>query len=253
MAVSILPQKTFVKRLIGEQAEVLVLLPPGANPAVYEPSPRQAAALARAVLYFRAGVPFEGAWMARIQSAAPRLKIVHLNDGIPVEDHDPHTWLSPPIVYGQIDTMAREFIAAFPQESRSITQNKVQFQQEIKTLDQTIAKRLAPYRNRAILVMHPSWNYFARTYHLRLLVVEEHGRERGAGSMARLIESARKEGIKTVYGQPEFDQRPAAVIAREIGGRVQLARPLSEEWQESLDQFSQELVAEFQKERSARP
>jgi zinc transport system substrate-binding protein len=80
--VSIQPQKYFVERIGGDAVDVKVMVDPGAHPAVYEPSPRQMAALSRADLYFAAGVPFEDAWLKKIQAANPDLKIVHTDDWI---------------------------------------------------------------------------------------------------------------------------------------------------------------------------
>ncbi len=39
VAVSVLPQKYFVERIIGDSINIIVVVPPGANPATYEPSP----------------------------------------------------------------------------------------------------------------------------------------------------------------------------------------------------------------------
>ena len=39
--VSILPQQFFVQQIGGERVEVRVMVAPGANPATYEPTPRQ--------------------------------------------------------------------------------------------------------------------------------------------------------------------------------------------------------------------
>ena len=64
--VSILPQQYFVQQIGGDHVEVQVMVPPGASPATYEPSPRQMVGLAKARLYFAIGVPFEAAWMDKI-------------------------------------------------------------------------------------------------------------------------------------------------------------------------------------------
>ncbi|MBT4412388.1 MAG: zinc ABC transporter solute-binding protein, partial [Bacteroidetes bacterium] len=45
VSVSILPQKYFIEALSGDHFTINVLIPTGANPASYEPSPRQMTAL----------------------------------------------------------------------------------------------------------------------------------------------------------------------------------------------------------------
>ena len=57
--VSIVPQKYFVERIGGESVKVSIMVQPGANPATYEPKPRQMVALSKAKAYFAIGVPFD--------------------------------------------------------------------------------------------------------------------------------------------------------------------------------------------------
>lgn len=80
--VSILPQKYFLEKVGGEHVTPHVMVQPGASPAIYEPKPRQMAALSEASVYFAIGVPFENAWLQRFASANPGLKIVHSEKNI---------------------------------------------------------------------------------------------------------------------------------------------------------------------------
>ncbi|HOI52302.1 MAG TPA: zinc ABC transporter substrate-binding protein, partial [Azonexus sp.] len=76
VGVSLLPMQTFVERIGGEHVRAVVLVPPGKSPASYEPTPKQMQALAAAPLYFRIGVPFEKAWLPRLQQALPGLRLI---------------------------------------------------------------------------------------------------------------------------------------------------------------------------------
>jgi zinc transport system substrate-binding protein len=80
--VSIVPQEYFVERIGGERVKVQALVKPGSSPATYEPSPRQMAALSEATLYFRIGVPFEEAFLPKIESTMKTLKIVDTRKGV---------------------------------------------------------------------------------------------------------------------------------------------------------------------------
>ena len=88
--VSILPQQTFVERVGGEHVHVTSLTRPGQSPEAFEPTPRQVAALAQADLFVGTGMPFETAWMARLQAANPRMRVLDAREGItllPAGDH----------------------------------------------------------------------------------------------------------------------------------------------------------------------
>ncbi len=93
IVVSIVPQQYFVERLGGEHVAVSVMVPPGASPATYEPKPSQMAALANARLYLAIDVPFEKAWLPRIASANPSMRVAHTDKGIeklPMAAHHHH-------------------------------------------------------------------------------------------------------------------------------------------------------------------
>lgn len=75
--VSIAPQKYFVRQIGKELVDVQVMVQPGANPATYEPKPKQMADLSKTEVYFAMGVPFEKAWLKKIAATNPELKVVH--------------------------------------------------------------------------------------------------------------------------------------------------------------------------------
>ena len=59
IAVSIVPQETFVKAVVGDNFDIVTLIPPGYSPENHEPKAETMAKLERASLYFAIGVPTE--------------------------------------------------------------------------------------------------------------------------------------------------------------------------------------------------
>ena len=53
--VSVLPQKYFVEQIVGDHYNVNVMIPPGASPVTYEPTPMQMKELSKSFVYFRIG------------------------------------------------------------------------------------------------------------------------------------------------------------------------------------------------------
>jgi len=86
--VSVLPQKYFVERIAGDNAEVHVMVLPGHSPATYEPTPSQMKKISRAEMYFRIGVPFEEIWMKKLRQLNPELEVVDTRDGITLRPMD---------------------------------------------------------------------------------------------------------------------------------------------------------------------
>lgn len=83
IAVSILPQDYFVSRIAGDLVSVNVMIPPGASPATYEPTPSQLTSLSKTDLYLKMGYTgFEMAWMDKLSSASKQMTIVNLSEGV---------------------------------------------------------------------------------------------------------------------------------------------------------------------------
>lgn len=253
VAVSILPQQQFVEEIAGIHAKVTVMVPPGADPHHYEPKPSQMAQLSTAQLYFAIGVPFEKAWLPRFHDAAKNLTIVDVSAGIhklPIEGHhhhveghhtaheghhetlDPHVWLSPKNVRIIAQNILEALSKADPVNAERYHKNFTLFCKKIDALDAEFTELFAeiPGKNRAFMVFHPSWGYFANAYGLTQIPVEQQGREPSPKDLARLIRLAKEHGIKVVFVQPQFAQRSAAAIASGIDGKVVPADPLARDW-----------------------
>lgn len=83
ITVSILPQEYFVSRIAGDLFSINVMIPPGASPATYEPTPAQLASLSKTDLYLKMGYTgFEMAWMDKLHSANRQMTIVNLSEGV---------------------------------------------------------------------------------------------------------------------------------------------------------------------------
>ena len=55
ITVSILPQKYFVEKITGDHFNINVMIPPGASPVTYEPTPKQMKELSKSFAYLRIG------------------------------------------------------------------------------------------------------------------------------------------------------------------------------------------------------
>lgn len=265
---SVLPVQAFVEAVGGERVDTEVMVLPGQSPATYDPSPKQVAALAEADLYVRVGVPFEAAWMRRIEAANPRMAILDLREGLPLRtqeahdheddpdhghghDHDgadkaaemdPHIWTSPLLVR-QMAVAIRDALSALdPEGAATYARNQERLDAELLALHERLQQRLSGLEHRSFMVYHPAWGYFADTYALEQIPIERAGKEPGPRRLSALIEQAKATGTHTIIVQPEFDQRTARQLAKNINGRVAPATPLAADYVDNLERFAQLLV-----------
>ena len=245
--VSIVPQKYFVERIGGEAVQVEVMVPPGANPDIYEPGPRQLKALTRADAYLSIDVPFEKAWLERFRAVNPRMEMADAGKGIqrlgPVENPDPHIWLSPELVKQQARNIHDLLLRLDKSRAEQYQKNLQSFLVDADRLDQSIRKKLSALNKRTFLTFHPAWAYFARAYNLEMMAIETEGQEPGPAELARLIRRAKEHNIRLIFVQPEFNARTAELIARELKGRTFAVSPLAYDWPGNLMKIA-EAIAE---------
>ncbi len=246
VAVSILPQKRFVEKLVGDEVRVLVMVGPGQSPATYEPTPKQMAALTGAALYLSTGLPFERVWLPRIRQACDGLQVVDTTRGIPRRgmashhghDHggerDPHFWTDPGLVARSLPALAEALATANPAGAVRYRARAADFAVELEALDKEIRVLLARAAGKCFLVFHPSWGYFADAYGLRQLPIEIEGKSPGARSLAATIDRARGEGVRAIFVQRQFAGGAARAVAEALDARLIQVDPLAENYCENL-------------------
>jgi zinc transport system substrate-binding protein len=153
------------------------------------------------------------------------------------EEHgtpDPHIWLSPTLVVRQLEVMTSALIEIFPEHRAFFSDNLKTLISSVNAVDEKIRQMLANSRGNQFMVFHPSWGYFARDYGLLQVPVEFEGKNPKPAQVRELIEHARNKNIKVIFAQPQFSQKSATTIAREIGGQVVIADPLALDWGKNL-------------------
>lgn len=259
VTVSILPQKTFVEKIAGDDFKVNLLLPPGASPAAFTLLPSQLKDIAQSKVWFRAGyIGFEYSWKEKIENANRNMKIVDLSEGLdlirsgqtPGEINsyrgiNPHTWMSPPLVKQMARHIADELSVLNPGKKAAYNNNYLKFAEEIDQLDKKIRSELKEYNGRSFIMFHPSLSYYAREYGLNEYSLEPGGKQPTPQRMAEVVKLARKEGIGVIYIQSDLDREQARVFAEEIDGEIIEMWPLNPEWVDNLKEITAMLIRNF--------
>jgi zinc transport system substrate-binding protein len=243
--VSILPQKTFVEKIAGDDFQIEVLIPHGANPTTYSLLPAQMASVEKAILWFRMGyVGFELSWADKIIESARDLKVSDLSVNVDLivtnvdnelrQGVDPHFWLSPKEVRKMAVTIRDELVTINPEMT---DQYNLGLQKLLKEIDETelqVRQLLDEFQGRTFISFHPSLSYFARDFGLQQLSIEQGGKEPTSSHIARLTDIARTENIRVIYIQSDFDRENARMFAQEIKGEAIQVWPLNPEWSENM-------------------
>jgi zinc transport system substrate-binding protein len=236
LIVSIEPLRYIVEEIVGGDFAVEVLVPSGASPETYEPTPRQMKAMEDARLVFSTGViDFEGVVLDKV--ASPE-RFVDLSAGIELvasnhnhehahhdkHEHatnshsgvDPHIWVSPRALAQMARTTYLEIHELYP-DSTSYTAGYEQLAARLTKLDRSVSERLATSTVRSFMIFHPALTYYARDYGLRQIALETDGKEPSARELAATVALAHTENMSKVLYQSEFPRRIVEVAAAEIG------------------------------------
>jgi zinc transport system substrate-binding protein len=237
ICVSIPPQAYLVKRIIGDEQTIGIMIPPGSAPPTYSPTPSQIRDLHNCKLYVKLGHPdflFEKKHIDPYLKKHANLRVVNMADSLDIIPGDVHIWLSP--AYMRI--AARRIYAAlkevYPDRQDELRQNYLLLSEDINTLDKDLQKIFRGREGTEFLSMHPSWTYFARDYGLKQLSVHEENKSPSVKQLTELIDHASEAGIDVIFVQKEFAFQQTDVLARELNARVLVLNPLSEAWLENL-------------------
>ena len=231
---TIVPLADFARQVGGARAEVTLLLPAGASPHTYEPTPKTVHEISKAKIFIRIGAGLEF-WADKLVAAAARDVItVTCSEGVTLikgQEHghghalsnvDPHIWLDPIICIDIIRKIEDAFSKADPSNSSYYKKNSSVYIARLLSLDREISEKVRTFRTREYITFHSAWDYFSRRYGLKVAGVIEEGpgkepTARHIGEILRLI-----KGLKTrvVFAEPQSSTRIAEVIAKEAGAQV---------------------------------
>jgi zinc transport system substrate-binding protein len=249
VCVSILPQAFFVQKIAGDLVDIEVLVKPGASPATYAPKPSQLKRISDASIYFTIGVAFEKNWLPRFGSINDKMKLIdttkeiekismlqhaHKHDEHSHKGLDPHVWLDPILVASQVKIITQTLVKEDSKNSKIYQKNEQKFTKELKEIDTKIKKIISNVKQKEFIVFHPSFGYFAKRYGLEQVAIEKEGKEPSVKYIKKVIDFAKEHQIKRVFVAPQFSQKSAKQIAKQIGGSVQSINPLAKKWDENI-------------------
>lgn len=245
ISVAIVPEIEFVKAVAGDDFEIVTMVPPGASPENYEPTPLEKEKFEKSKIYFSMGVPTEENNI--LPNISENTKLVKLDEEVRkyYEDlifenggRDPHIWLSPKRVEVIVAKIAESLSELKPENKEKYEENANKYIEELENVSSEINEILENKENKKFVVYHPAFAYLADEFGLEMYALEEEGKEATAQSLQEKIDLAKEEGIKYIFYQAEIDSTQARAYAEEIGGQTMMLSPLAENYIENLKEMA---------------
>jgi zinc transport system substrate-binding protein len=261
VVVSILPLAEFVEQVGGSKVDVTVLVPPGANPHSYEPTPGKMRKASRAKLIVKVGtaMEFEEIWLPKLLKLNKKAVVCDTSKGVELvemqkhgheeegHDHadeiaDPHIWLSPKNSVAMVRNIMNSLVNLDPKNKKYYIQNAKKYILRLKNLQEELEYQFSKAATKAFLIFHPAWGYLAGDFGLQQIPIEIGGKEPTARELIAIIKLARAKNIRTVFIEPQYNKKSARVIAKEIKGQVVTIDPLAKDYVKNLRKVAEAII-----------
>jgi len=231
-----------VKELAGDSANVVVMMPNGADPHEWEPSAKDIEILNRADLIVQNGIELEGGMQKTLEKARGSgvkfftasehitIRRVGAGEGIPSGDpdqaigaEDPHLWTDPLIMKDVVAALASQLKSDLAidvdSRSRDLQTRLVSLNDEISAMASTL-----PQENRKLVTGHESMGYFAQRYGFKLVgaiipsITTE--AEVSASDLVALKKLIEENNVKAIFTELGTSPAVANAIGKETGVKV---------------------------------
>ncbi len=229
----------FVGQVGGETVQVRPLVPRGADPHTFQPTPDSMRQLTQARLIFFNGAGLEEWWAKTLRSVKrPEIPVVELSKGLatltlPGEGHgaqghgsepDPHVWLDPILAKTYVERIREALTRADAAHATYYAGRAAAYQGELDTLDAWIREQTTqvPEARRKLVTFHDAFQYFTKRYGYTVkgFIVPSPGKEPSAKALADLARRIKREQIPAIFAEADFNPKMLEVLGRDAGVRV---------------------------------
>jgi zinc/manganese transport system substrate-binding protein len=215
----------------GGDVVVTGLVPAGADPHTFSPSPRDIRSMVDADLVLASGLNIEAYVGRLIASDIPERRVVAVGDRLPsaleilgpggMTEKDPHWWNSVGNVARAAGIVAAEFSRLRPDSAAAFGANARAYAARLDTLGRWAAGEVGhvPPARRVLVTSHDAFGYFARDYGFAILPVNGLSTEGEADArrVASLVDEIRRARIPAVFVESSANPRLVENLVQETG------------------------------------
>lgn len=231
------------RNVVGDQAEVHVLMPVGVNPHDFQPSSQQVAEIQRADLVVANGLGLEAGLSdvleaavadgVRVWEVAPDIEPRPFVEGVDgEEDHndhedgslDPHFWLDPLRVAMAAALLSDHLSEIAPDYDWSTA--AAAYSADLDTLHADSVERLSVVSpaDRKLVTNHRSFGYFSDLYGFQVIGTVIPGgaslANPSSAELASLVEVIEREQVPAIFTETIEPDELAQAVAAEVGSAV---------------------------------
>ncbi len=238
-----------VRNIAGGRVQVKTLLPVGADPHTFQPTPADVRGVAESNVIVINGAGFEEYLDELLKNIGGVRKIIDSSAGLSFrtpggdesadsdekghhqgeahhDEGDPHFWLSAANVVNYVENIRHGLSEADPGGADLYAANARAYTEKLEELDQWILNQVKqiPENRRLLVTDHDDLGYFADRYGLRIvgMIIPSLSTEASpsAKQVTQLVKKIRGNGATVIFLEAGEAPRLAEQIAREAGIKV---------------------------------
>ncbi|MER8696633.1 zinc ABC transporter substrate-binding protein AztC [Mesorhizobium opportunistum] len=232
----------FAKNVGGDRIDVTTIVGPDSDAHVYEPSPADAVAMAKADIVLVNGLHFEGFLQRLVDASATKASIITLTKGVTPIDFkpefadadaaegggktvtDPHAFQSIANARIYVKNIAEAFCAADSDGCVSYQTNAATYTKKLDALEGEVkaAIQSIPEAKRVVITSHDAFGYFEHAYGLTFLAPQgiSTDSEPSAADVAKLVTQVKQDKAAAIFVENITNPRLIEQIADETGIKV---------------------------------
>lgn len=243
---SFYPLAHLAQKAGGQDIEVFMITPPGADSHDFEPTPRDIRRIRKSDLFIYNGAGLDP-WAEKIEPTlresgvktlgmASKFTLLnaekeggHDEDGHRHEGaFDPHIWLDPLMAAEQTTLIGEALGAADPSRAGSYKANSSRYAGKLQALHEEFSSGLSKCATKDLVAAHDAFGYLGRRYGLNIIAVTGvfSGEEPSPRRIAEITKIVREKSVKYIFFEPLASQKIARTIADETGAEVLELNPL---------------------------
>jgi len=239
-----------VTEVVGDEAQVMVLMRPNADPHSFEISARDAARILHADLLVSNGLGLEEGLQQHLDAAAaegvPVLEAGDVVDVLPYRGGDaegapdPHFWTDPARMIDLVEALSEAVGANVAgADSAAVTANAAAYTAQLRELDAGMASAFSaiPDGQRSLVTNHHVFGYLADRFDFRIVGAVIPGGSTlaapSASDLRDLVDAIDEAGVSTIFAESSQPDRLVQVLADEAGIDVAVVELFTESLSES--------------------
>lgn len=217
----------------GDEIEHQGILQPGADPHVYEPTPRDSVALEKADLILYNGYNLEPGIIKMMNSTGGNAVKYAVGEVVKPLDFeykgqqepDPHVWGDAKNAIAMTKAIRDRLIELSPEDEAEFRANAEELIAELQQVDRWIAEQIAtiPKAKRQLVTTHDAFQYFTRAYGLSMagtLIGISTEEQPSAQTVKNLANEVKKLQISAIFAETTINPQLIETVAEEAGVKL---------------------------------